>query len=110
MNTPMQIIDNRHGMNEPLRVRFDTYRNGQRAILLETLDGEPWTDATRAVQVPVPTGCVAVKDYSENEGLLAVLIAGGVLEPDPVGSIPSGFVRLPVHRLTRTALALAEGA
>lgn len=110
MKSRMLIIDNRFGLSERLLVRFANYRNGQRAILLETLDGEPWTDATRAVGQPIPADCVAIKDYSENEGLLAVLIAGNVVEAVPVAPIGSGFVTLPVHRLTREALAHAEAA
>lgn len=110
MTSPMHIIDNRFGLNQSVAVRFATYRNGQRAILLETLDGEPWSDATRAVDAPIPADCVAIKDYSENEGMLALLIKSGVVDAAPLASIPSGFVNLPVHRLTRAALALAEGA
>ena len=110
MKSLMQIIDSRFGLNETVAIRFETYRNGQRAILLETLDGEPWLDATRAVAAAIPADCVAIKDYSENEGLLDVLIKQGVVEAGTVTSIASGFVRLPVHRLTRAALAHAEGA
>jgi hypothetical protein len=110
MNSLMQLIDNRFGSNQTLNVRFERYRNGQRAILLETPEGESWTDATRAVGCPLPADCVAIKDYSENEGLLALLVKAGVLEPQQLATIPSGFVELPVHRLTRAALAHAEGA
>lgn len=110
MKSLMQLIDNRFGTNQALNVCFATYRNGQRAIRLETPDGEPWTDATRAVGCPLPADCVAIKDYSENEGLLALLVKAGVLEPQQLATIPSGFVELPVHRLTRAALAQAEGA
>jgi hypothetical protein len=42
--------------------------------------------------------------------MLALLIQAGVVEAAPLASIPSGFVNLPVHRLTRAALAHAEGA
>lgn len=105
-----QIIDTRFGMDQPVAIRFATYSNGQRAILLETLDGEPWATVTCAVSQPIPDGCVAIKDYSENEGLLAVLIDSGILEPNPVAVIPSGYVSPPVHRLTREALAVAETA
>jgi len=110
MKSLMQFTDNRFGLSQAVAVRFATYRNGQRAILLETLDGEPWSDATRAVGTPIPPDCVAIKDYSENEGMLALLIKSGVVEAAPLASIPSGFVNLPVHRLTRAALAHAEGA
>ena len=105
----MQIIDNRFGFSQTLAVRFATYRNGQRALRLETLGGDPWTDATRAVDTPLPADCVAIKDYSENEGLLALLINAGVVEPTPLTTIPCGFVNLPVHRLTRAALAQEQG-
>lgn len=110
MKSLLQLIDNRFGTNQTLNVRFARYRNGQRSIRLETPEGESWLDATRAVGCTLPTDCVAIKDYSENEGVLALLVKAGVLEPHPLDTIPSGFVELPVHRLTRAALAQAAGA
>jgi hypothetical protein len=38
---------------------------------------------------------MAIKDYSENAGLLQVLIDAGVVS-EPVGYVRSGFVEIPV--------------
>ena len=47
---------------------------------------------------PLEDGEILVKDYSENEGLLACLVKEGVVE-DTGRRIPSGFVELPVCKL-----------
>lgn len=49
---------------------------------------------------------ICIKTYSENEGLQECLIEQGLIEPTPVRSFESGFVVLPVHRLTEKGKAL----
>lgn len=44
---------------------------------------------------------IAVKDYSENSGMVEFLRAEGIIEGEPTETIPSGFVTIPVFRLTR---------
>ena len=73
-------------------VRTERYRSGGRVALeLVCMDGEVYTTAT--VNIP---GCpldpdeVLVKDYSENEGVLAALLNGGVVLP-PSEKVPTGF-------------------
>lgn len=53
------------------------------------------TPANGACLMP---GFVAVKNYSENEGILDALIALRVLDK-PVGKIPAGFVHLDVCKV-----------
>jgi hypothetical protein len=76
------------------------YNNGRPALeLIEVGTGEPVAVAT--VNVPdecIPGGFVAVKDYSENEGMLAALVLQHVVE-SPKISVASGFVTIPVCRL-----------
>jgi hypothetical protein len=103
----MQLIDTRYGLNETVVTRFAHYQNGQTAIQLATPDGEPWLTATSAVPVSVEPTCVVIKDYSENEGVAELLVQAGVIEAQPIRHVASGFVRMPVYRLTSAALAEA---
>ena len=104
----MLVTDTRFDMNETVRVQFERYPNGQLALLLVTADREPWLTATSAISTPIPIGCIAVKDWSENEGVPAILLQAGVIEGDPVAQVSSGFVAIPIYRLTAAA-ALAAG-
>jgi hypothetical protein len=101
----MKIIDTRYGLHEIVIAKFHRYQNGQTAIKLETTEGEPWLSATVAVPQAIPAGCVGIKDWSENEGVPDVLTDGGLIEGEPVQHVRSGFVTIPVYRLTPAALA-----
>jgi hypothetical protein len=103
----MLVNDTRFGLNETVRVQFERYPNGQLALLLVTADREPWLTATSTISSAVPTGCIAVKDWSENEGVPAILLQSGVIEGDPVARVSSGFVAIPIYRLTAAAVLAA---
>lgn len=49
---------------------------------------------------------ICIKTYSENAGLQECLIEQGLIESTPVRVFESGFVVLPVHRLTEKGKAL----
>jgi hypothetical protein len=104
----MQLVDTRMGLNQPVEVAFARYRNGQIALTLVCPDGDDWLTATSAVDAAIPGDAVAVKDWSENEGVPDLLIAGGLIEPAPFMRIRSGFVAIPVYRLTAAALGLVQ--
>jgi hypothetical protein len=101
----MLVMDTRFGLDEKVRTEFACYRNGQIAISLISQDGEPWLDATCSLPSPVAADCVAIKNWSENEGLPSILLHAGVIEGAPVAHVRSGFVAVPIYRLTRAALA-----
>jgi hypothetical protein len=86
-------------------LEFASYPNGKPAIrLIDSRDDEEYTIAT--VNVPfadLPPGHVAIKSYSENEGVLEALIEAGVVKDTGV-KLPSGFVSLPVVALTEAYL------
>lgn len=50
---------------------------------------------------------VAIKDYSEGEGTLQLLIAHGVVLP-PHRFVPSGYVEIPICHLTTAFVPSAE--
>lgn len=68
---------------------------------------EPLMDVTANLSDEVPLGCIAVKDYSENTGLLAFLKSIGFIT-EVVEKRRSGYVEIPydkavLERYSRTA-------
>ncbi len=89
-----------YGETYQLSLQFAKYANGQTAIKLWDLtDGFPFATATVCVEDDLlKEDEVAIKDYSENEGLLDALIEAEVVEP-PHAFIQSGFVKIPICKL-----------
>lgn len=104
------FIDNRFGMNQTVCATFHRYTGSNNiAIRLTDEDGMPWGMAS--VNVPgytFPDDRVAIKAYAEGEGIDALLIQAGIIEPDPIDFCPSGYVTIPVYRLTTAAHAEAQ--
>lgn len=99
----MDVIDSDRTVElngQTLKLRWHQYdRNYRPAIQLVCENGEPWATAT--VNLPnefITENEVAVKDYSENKGVLQALIDAGIVY-EPVWSVQSGFVTIPVCRL-----------
>lgn len=91
--------------------RAARYRNGNPALQI-------WNDrgcvCTCSVNPPggveIAEGEIAVKDWSENEGMGNWLkLHGVIVREDPVRRIPSGCVEIPVYRLTDEGKALYAG-
>jgi hypothetical protein len=75
------------------------YPNGQIAIkLYDESDGLPYATATVSVQEKLEACEVAIKNYSENVGILESLINAKVID-SPHRFIQSGFVNIPVCKL-----------
>ena len=104
----MLVTDTRFRVHETVRALFARYLNGQIAVQLVTETQEPWLTATAAIGATVAAGCIAVKDWSENEGVPAILLASGIIEGEAVAYEPSGFVAVPIYRLTAAAREAAE--
>lgn len=51
--------------------------------------------ASVGLRVSVPPGYVAIKDYSENSGMLQALVEAKIVA-EPSYYVPSGFVEIPV--------------
>lgn len=95
----------------PCRIKFSTYANGGGvAIQLEgagQYEGE--LIATATVNFPdqkLSMDRIAIKEYSENEGMVEFLIASNIIQPEAVGHITSGFITAPIHKLTDHGLQL----
>lgn len=84
-------------------LRQRQYANGR--IALELIDADvPYRNESVAVctvnlpNVRMAADEVAIKDYSENEGMLNVLIAHGIVST-PLRYVQSGFVEIPICKL-----------
>ena len=64
---------------------------------------EPLVDVTVILKDEIPNGCIAVKDHSENTGLVDFLKSIGFIT-DVVEKRPSGFVEIPICRYDPTVL------
>jgi len=83
-----------------LSLNFTKYKNGQTAITLyDNSDGMPFAHATVCLEDNLlKEGEVAIKDYSENEGILDSLINADVIEY-PHAFVQSGWVKIPICKL-----------
>jgi hypothetical protein len=105
----MKIIDNRFGADTVVSPWFERYQNGQLALeLVEADTGEDWCMASVALPAGLPDDLIAIKNWSENEGMSGILERAGLIEGQPVQNVRSGFVQVPVYRLTAVGLELAR--
>jgi hypothetical protein len=84
------------------------YSNGRLALSLTDEEGPVAVATVNVVGEPLEEGEVCIKDYSENEGMFAALVAAGLVETEPVRWVPQGFVEVPVGKLTPKALVWLE--
>jgi len=85
-------------MGEDLQISFAEYSNGRTAIQLVDDEGPFAVATTNLPDVEMEDDEVAIKDYSENEGMLAALQQAGVVG-DVVGVVEQGFAKIPVCKL-----------
>lgn len=83
------------------------YNNGNLALSVESRDEGPICTCTVNPGVVVTHDAIAVKNYSENEGMVEVLTEMGIIGRE-LYRIPSGWVEIPVHELTAKGLELFE--
>ena len=82
------------------------YHNGNNALqLIDADNGEPILTASVNPSIELPPSVLAVKDYSENEGIAQCLIDNGIIG-EKKGEIPSGWVRIGIYELTEAGKAL----
>jgi hypothetical protein len=84
-------------MDADVKIVKHQYANNRIALqLIDEHTGEPqMTATTNLVDHPCPDGYAYIKDFSENEGILAELIRVGVV-CEPVCYVSSGYVRVPL--------------
>lgn len=81
-------------------VQRGTYCNGDAPALLLTdvKTGMDYDVLSVNLPKPPPVGCVWIKDWSENEGAFAALIAAGIIEDTGLRE-PTGWVEAKCGRL-----------
>ena len=86
-------------LNTPCQLGFGRYTNGRLAIQLYDTNGAPFATATINVPaMPLAQNQVLIKDYDENEGLLAALEGAGIVRTTGV-RCRLGFVQADVCQL-----------
>ena len=87
-------------LGQQCNVEFGNYSNGRVAIgLVISGTGEPMTVASINLPfVEMASNEVAVKNYSENEGILELLIAANIIST-PVRFTQSGFIQAPICKI-----------
>ena len=84
------------------------YANNQN-LAIAIFDNEgPVTYCTVNTPVKLTDDRIAVKNYSENTGMDNFLIDMGIIEKEPIDHIESGWVEIPVHKLTQSGLDLIK--
>ena len=83
--------------------RYQT--NGNLALSVTSETEGPITTCTVNTDVTLPEDCIAVKNYSENEGMDKTLADMEIIG-EHIGFIKSGWVVIPVYRLTDKGKAL----
>jgi hypothetical protein len=79
-------------------IQIEKYHNGNKVIrLVDAEDGMPVAVATTNVEGLQPDE-IAIKDYSENEGMYETLVKAGVISPMHK-EIEQGWVRIPICKL-----------
>lgn len=81
--------------------------NNQKAMAFNDEDGIPYFVATLCVDDKLEDDEVAIKDYAENTGVLDWMIANNFVYP-PHNQIFSGYVVIPICRLTQGAIELFQ--
>jgi hypothetical protein len=82
-----------------LFIRTETYKDGKiRIQLYDSVDGTPYATATTAIKENPDQGEVAIKDWSENKGILDFLIQNKIVK-EPHRFVESGYVKVPICEL-----------
>ena len=93
--------------NEKLKPVFLRYGTGNTAIRLLDSNNNPYTTCTiNLPDMDLETNQVAVKNYSENEGMLDALLKAEIVQ-EPLRFVRSGSTVIPICNLTKPASVLA---
>lgn len=89
------------------------YGNGNLALEIigaegTDYEGEPIVRVTVNPDQIVPEDCIAIKDYSENRGMVDFCREIGIIA-DRVTTIQSGWVQIPVYKLSDSGLEIFKG-
>lgn len=95
-------------------VKFDRYADNNNVALQlfgkigTDYENEPIAIASVNTDVQLYPDYIAIKNWSENAGIVDALIDSGVIENKREFGIPCGFVSADVHKLTKKAIDVME--
>ena len=92
------VINLKHGNYTDCSIKLSVYHNGRTSLSVMT-SGIPLLKAS--VNLPdheLPTGCIFIKNWSENEGILSELIRHNIIEDTDI-FVSSGYVDVNVCKL-----------
>ena len=90
----------KYGIYHDCYFRKGYYENKNLAIEIWNTTEGPIIRVTVNPYVKLPDDRIAIKNYSENEGMVDWLVSHDIIEEDAMQIIVSGLVELPVHALT----------
>lgn len=76
------------------------YQNDNLAIEIWSNEEGPISRVTVNPGIYIDNDRIAIKNYSENEGMVDWLVSEGLIEELPIEHISSGWVKIPIHELT----------
>jgi len=95
----LYAYDSPFGSRYLVFIRGEKYPDGSPKIqLYDSSDGTPYAIATTKIQGVLQEGEVAVKDWSENEGMLNFLVENRFVEK-PHRFVEQGYVKIPICKL-----------
>ena len=93
-------FQSKYCLEQEVYPEFLRYPNGNKALRLKALSGEPLVTVSVNPGEIVPDEFLAVKEWSENEGVTEGLKQANIINGQPVLSFPSGHVMIHCYRLT----------
>jgi hypothetical protein len=90
-----------YGKGQEVVLLLTRYGNGNRSLELHTLEGEPFMRASVNPGRLLADNHIAIKDWSENEGIVQDLIDAKVISPHAIDVFTSGFVSAFIYPLLR---------
>lgn len=98
-------FEGRYGTYYNCNFEVGRYSNGNIGITIFSNDVGPVTTVTVNPGYTINDDCIAIKNYSENTGMVDWLISKDLIESNPVMITRSGFVEIPVHKLTEKGMS-----
>lgn len=96
----MMAYTSKYGTYPNCYFRVGKYLNGNLAIEIWSNEEGPIVKVTINPDIKIPKGYIAIKNYSENEGMVEWLQSTGIIVDEPTQIIRSGFIEIPVYALT----------
>lgn len=80
--------------------RTGRYPNGNLAIGIYNANQGPITKVTINPDITLPDDIIAIKNYSENSGIVEWLVSEGIVEELAESRVDYRWVSIPLHKLT----------